>query len=153
MMHRLLLSTTILPLVLAGRFVPYKWGTSRACTLDCPTDAPCTFGETPFASPNEPAENGMHCACPPGWTGVYCDHKYESCSDSHDCYHGGECLGNELVDSFGNPQLVCDCSNAKTADGVSYVGKYCEIPFEMSCSPDNDELFCVNGADCNPNYA
>ena len=46
-----------------------------------------------------------------------------------------------------------DCSKAKkTANGVAYVGKYCEIPFEKSCSVDDDELFCVNGADCNPDY-
>ncbi len=129
---------------------------AQECTLDCPVDAPCTFGNAIFPHQNvvqlESSVQNMHCACPPGWTGIFCDHKYESCSDSHDCFHGGECLDGGSRDAFGNPQLVCDCTNAKTTDGIRYVGKYCETPFEKSCSAENDDLFCVNGGDCNPNH-
>jgi hypothetical protein len=101
--------------------------------------------------------NNMHCACPPGWTGIMCDHKYESCSDNHECYHGGECLAGGLTDTFGNEQLFCDCNNAISSDGTKYVGKYCETPFDKLCDIDDDnastgELFCVNGGDCNPDY-
>jgi hypothetical protein len=148
---------------------------ARECTLDCPVDAPCTFGDAIFSHSNTILDavqlettsfDGMHCACPPGWTGILCDHKFETCSDSHDCFHGGECAENEYTDAFGNPQLLCDCSNAQTstaADGIRYVGKYCETPFEKSCATissntnnnedaDHDTLFCVNGGDCNPNF-
>lgn len=128
----------------------------QECTLECPIDAPCTFGEALFQHQNaihlETSVQNMHCACPPGWTGILCDHKYESCSNNHDCFHGGECLEGEVRDAFGNQQLLCDCTSAKTTDGFRYVGKYCETPFEKSCSTENEDLFCVNGGDCNPNY-
>eukprot|EP00934_Nitzschia_sp_Nitz4_P001059 Nitzschia sp. Nitz4//scaffold165_size50357//21867//26251//NITZ4_007022-RA/size50357-exonerate_est2genome-gene-0.36-mRNA-1//-1//CDS//3329538135//1059//frame0 len=125
------------------------------CTLECPLDAPCTFGAAEYSHQNElnlaTEEFGMHCQCPVGWTGVYCDHRYESCSESQDCYHGGQCIHGSL-DAFGNQQLVCDCTDAVASDGTRYVGKYCETPFEKSCSYDDDLLFCVNGGDCNPNF-
>lgn len=139
-----------------------SWATAaersvQQCSLDCPVDAPCTMGEAEFPHQNaiqlKTSVQNMHCACPPGWTGIMCDHKYESCTDSHDCFHGGQCLNGSSTDSFGNHQLFCDCSGAKSTDGIRYVGKYCETPFEKSCSADNEELFCVNGGDCNPNYS
>lgn len=133
---------------------------TAACTLDCPVDAPCTLGDATFSHSNDVVQletnfQGMHCACPPGWTGILCDHKYESCSDSRDCFHGGKCTEDAgWTDAFGNPQLLCDCTDAVTNTGIRYVGKYCETPFEKACrGHDNDDtLFCVNGADCNPDY-
>jgi hypothetical protein len=128
-----------------------------ACTLDCPLDAPCTLGHADFseitiALGHATHLNNMHCACPPGWTGVVCDHKFEACSDNHECYHGGECLAG-LTDKFGNEQLFCDCTHAVSSDGTKYVGKYCETPFDTLCDHDDSgDLFCVNGGDCNPNY-
>ena len=94
-----------------------------------------------------------------GWTGVYCDHKFETCDnqEGHTCYHGGECIPG-LEDKYGNDQLFCDCSKAVGPDGERYVGKYCEVPFEQICNnPDDDDeeeelLFCVNGGECNPEY-
>ena len=93
-----------------------------------------------------------------GWTGVYCDHKYETCDnqEGHTCYHGGECIPG-LEDKYGNEQLFCDCTKARGPDGERYVGKYCEVPFEQACNnpeeEDDDELlFCVNGGTCNPEY-
>ena len=47
----------------------------------------------------------------------------------------------------GNP-----AANAQE-NGLAYVGKYCETPFESSCSATDPDLFCVNGGDCNPNYS
>ena len=145
--------------IMLGGVTSWATGAERSvlqCTLDCPVDAPCTFGEASFPHQNaiqlETSVQNMHCACPPGWTGILCDHKYESCTDSHDCFHGGQCVNGSLTDSFGNRQLFCDCTGAQSIDGIRYVGKYCETPFEKSCSADNLELFCVNGGDCNPNY-
>lgn len=133
-------------------------GSVRECSLDCPVDAPCTFGEATFPHHNaielDTSVQDMHCACPLGWTGILCDIKYESCTDNHDCFHGGKCLNDSLAtDSFGNAQLLCDCTRAKSTDGIRYVGKYCETPLETLCSADNEDLFCVNGGTCNPNYA
>lgn len=127
------------------------------CNLDCPFDAPCELEAPDFSGHNIDfvgnAGNGaamMHCACPPGWTGILCDHRFETCTDNHQCYHGGKCIPG-LLDDFGNGQLFCDCSDAVAADGTRYVGKYCETPYEKICD-DSGELFCVNGGDCNPNF-
>eukprot|EP00526_Cylindrotheca_closterium_P003340 CAMPEP_0113661244 /NCGR_PEP_ID=MMETSP0017_2-20120614/33324_1 /TAXON_ID=2856 /ORGANISM="Cylindrotheca closterium" /LENGTH=1467 /DNA_ID=CAMNT_0000575921 /DNA_START=83 /DNA_END=4486 /DNA_ORIENTATION=- /assembly_acc=CAM_ASM_000147 len=132
---------------------------SQECTLECPTDAPCQMGSADLAahkiSLGEDApvhQNGMHCACPYGWTGILCDHKYESCDNSsgHKCYHGGECVPG-MKDKFGNEQLFCDCINAVGSDGTRYVGKYCETPSEKLCDAEGKN-FCVNGGDCNPDF-
>jgi hypothetical protein len=138
-----------------------------ACTLNCPIDAPCVHGANqalvishPIDEWNEPTHiDNMHCACPEGWTGVKCDHIFEACDgQAHQCYHGGECIPG-LQDKFGNTQLYCDCSDAMGNDGTRYVGKYCETPsvdycdgYDIDTDTDTQESFCVNGADCNPNY-
>jgi len=130
---------------------------SQECSLECPTDAPCTMGSSDLSAHtlalgDSPTtnENGMHCACPYGWTGILCDHKYESCDEGHKCYHGGECVPG-MKDKYGNAQLFCDCINAVESDETRYVGKYCETPFEKLCDA-NGENFCVNGGDCNPQF-
>eukprot|EP00980_Cylindrotheca_fusiformis_P006245 scaffold1336_cov158-Cylindrotheca_fusiformis.AAC.7 len=129
-------------------------GNDETCTLKCPNDAPCQFGVADFSdhvlNQDHTHQDGMHCSCPYGWTGVLCDHKYESCDQSHKCYHGGECIPG-MADKFGNDQLFCDCSQAVASDGTRYVGKYCETPFEQTCNEEGTE-FCVNGGDCNPDY-
>ena len=138
-------------------------GDAAACTLNCPWDAPCVMsGEA-----GQPQK--QHCACPPGWTGLLCQTKYESCSirgnNEDRCFHGGKCI-EEAFDDFGNPQLMCDCSTAMSTlienEGGSgssgtkqtvtkYVGKYCEHALEQQCDTQNVDRFCVNGGDCNPN--
>ena len=88
------------------------------------------------------------------WTGVQCTHKFDTCDDQHQCYHGGKCIPG-LKDIFGNTQLFCDCSEAYGNDGTRYGGKYCETPFLNSCGINDSngkEMFCINGGDCNPNY-
>ena len=81
-----------------------------------------------------------------GWTGILCDQKYETCTNQkgHECYNGGECILG-LEDKFGNDQLFCDCTKAR-----GFVGKYCETPFVQRCA--EDEVACVNGSSCNPEY-
>ena len=61
----------------------------QTCDLECPVNAPCTFGEASFDDPgithDLTSSNGMHCACPLGWTGVHCDIKFDSCDGNHRC--------------------------------------------------------------------
>ena len=149
------LSLTFLPMATIMMTVGAQ---QQQCTLNCPVDAPCTFGSNPTLNASTAAAwgetttiQGMHCACPPGWTGVKCDHIFESCGgQGHVCYHGGECIPG-LQDQYGNTQLFCDCSNAVSSDGLTkYVGKYCETPSVDLC-PDKIN-FCVHGGGCNPNY-
>lgn len=72
-----------------------------SCTLECRQEAPCVRGNAnfsdhptyqdgtplPFQVPLQ--SNGMHCACPHGWTGVTCNRIFESCDGDHKCYNGG----------------------------------------------------------------
>jgi len=136
----------------------------QECTLNCPADAPCVLGDGGLSEhrhvfphledSQSEGHNNMHCACPPGWTGILCDRRFESCSNDHTCYHGGKCISG-LLDEYGNDQLFCDCSGA-IYDGVRHVGKYCETPSQKYCQnvegSHGEQLFCVNGGDCNPNY-
>jgi len=139
------------------------WTTVHAsddCTLDCPSFAPCTIGKANFADHTvvelgTDNENNMHCQCPIGLTGLYCDVVYESCDNQpgHTCYHGGSCVPG-LEDKYGNEQLFCDCSSAEK-DGVEYVGKFCETKKTHICNTgadEDDQVFCVNGGECNPSY-
>lgn len=68
--------------------------------LQCANGAQCVLGEASFVdhptTEEGPMEihkqnniNGFHCECLPGWTGLKCDIVFDSCSDSHKCYHGG----------------------------------------------------------------
>lgn len=112
----------------------------QSCDLDCPIDAPCTINQA----------TGMpHCACPPGWTGQLCNVLYESCGLFGSCLHGGTCvLSSFEKDAFDNRQLVCDCSTAKTSNGISFVGKYCETPATDATEQCDDGHFCLAGGTC-----
>ncbi len=83
-----------------------------------------------------------------GWTGILCDQKYETCTNQqgHECYNGGKCILG-LEDRFGNEQLFCDCSKAN-----GFVGKYCETPSKKTCKDNDEDVFCVNGGACNPDF-
>ena len=134
----------------------------EVCPLDCFYDATCTRGRSDFSQ--HPTKNGnaldfhidtdqqgWHCDCPFGRTGLRCGRKYEMCNDGeHVCYHGGQCLEG-LKDIYGNTQLYCDCDNAIDENGVNYVGKYCEIATTHHCDETGD-AFCVNAGFCKENY-
>ena len=107
------------------------------CPLDCKGGGVCSFGNSDFSNLTSQEghdtmpfldalnENGYHCNCPSGRTGVLCERKYESCNDGeHFCFHGGKCLSG-IADSFGNIQHYCDCSDA-VHEGKQYSGRFCE---------------------------
>eukprot|EP00538_Stauroneis_constricta_P012494 CAMPEP_0119559076 /NCGR_PEP_ID=MMETSP1352-20130426/11797_1 /TAXON_ID=265584 /ORGANISM="Stauroneis constricta, Strain CCMP1120" /LENGTH=1231 /DNA_ID=CAMNT_0007606639 /DNA_START=288 /DNA_END=3983 /DNA_ORIENTATION=- len=130
------------------------------CTLECPLDAPCTFGDGTALDDHSHADgklslDGMHCDCPYGWTGIQCDHKYETCSlkekGEHHCHHGGKCVSG-FIDRYGNEQPYCDCRDAVTHGGTRFTGKYCETEVVATCSDTNPHHFCVHGGECNMNY-
>jgi hypothetical protein len=158
---------------------------AQSCDLACPLDAPCTFGSVDYSNHQSVIDqwhsesqsqlpnniNGMHCACPSGWTGVQCDHVFETCSfensdgvgdSGHKCYHGGACIPG-LQDDYENDQLFCDCTLATSStDGngttTRYTGKYCETPVwdNSYCNTNeigqvqDDNHFCVHDSTCNP---
>jgi hypothetical protein len=63
--------------------------------------------------------DNQHCFCPMGWTGVTCEVKFESCDQTHPCFHGGQCILG-LNDRYGNEQLFCNCDNAVDQEGNKY---------------------------------
>jgi len=178
----LLLCTTMILLLMSNNSNTVS---AQTCDLQCPTDigATCAFGNSPHTvqgtttttnnnngeqqqqqqQQEEVSINGMHCSCPPGYTGLYCEVAFESCGDGdgsqHVCYHGGSCVSGE-VDDFGNVQLYCDCSTA-ALDGSGnvqqYVGKYCQhatvsAETETCDASTNEASFCFNQGVCNPQY-
>jgi hypothetical protein len=136
--------------------------TTGDCDLVCLFNTSCVPGEADFSDhpsiDGQPldihtdtiSDNGYHCACPDGLTGLKCGLTYIGCQNSdHQCYNGGECIPG-VKDRFGNEQEFCDCTNAVDKNGIKHVGKYCEIPVPTTCG-DDDEVFCVNGGFCKEN--
>ena len=153
--------------------------TASDCPLECDFGTECVRGDqdtsehmvqpldgTPLTIHQYLNEDGWHCDCPHGLTGLRCGTVFESCNDgSHKCYNGGKCI-NGLEDEYGNLQLFCDCKSAIDEEqNLQFVGKYCEeavplaIPVSES-SNDNgaiddttstcDPSMCVNGSSCKP---
>ena len=80
---------------------------STTCDLDCPSFAPCVFGYADFSERKVDVvakqqelggrggrgggggthQSGMHCDCPIGWTGLFCDIKYDSCTSNNQAHH------------------------------------------------------------------
>jgi len=119
------------------------------CNIDCRQNATCVEGSANFDDHDEHTNgtafemhsildiNGYHCECPLGWTGVLCDEMYVAC-DGFKCYNGGVCMADKLD---------CDCSDTKDANGIPYVGKFCEEQQGVvQCGPDG--MFCTNGGEC-----
>ena len=162
------------------------------CPITCFNDAVCQKGNATFTTHprnslgdelelhHEKNIKGYHCVCPPGFTGVSCKVKYETCADgnsTHVCYHGGKCVEGQ-TDELGNEQYHCDCSSASTslassggdgdgeggAFGSRYAGKYCDLALNVCNSgnggvgsgTDNEQEgvgtnFCANGGTCKVN--
>jgi hypothetical protein len=100
----------------------------------------------------ETSRHGKHCACPAGFTGMFCMRRYESCGGTdHKCYNGGKCIPG-LKDIYGNDQMFCDCSSARDEDLNHYAGKYCEKKAIDICD-NEDKVFCVNESKCKENFA
>jgi hypothetical protein len=148
------------------------------CTLACANLAKCEFGSSPeeskhetslpFLAQTEDHKNDagfiMHCVCPHGWTGIFCDVPFDTCyapgdtdeneTNVHHCYHGGQCIPG-LTDHYGNDQLFCDCTDARDEQGRPYLGKYCELQASTHCTgddPNGNPRYCMNRSICNPQY-
>ena len=137
---------------------------SFQCPLTCLHNSTCALGDANFSQHpvyshgaelglhHNKSQNGYHCVCPQGYTGLNCGVVYESCADgasSHKCYHGGVCVPG-AVDRYGNPTYHCDCTNA-FVDGIHYAGTYCEHTQIVLCNETetNNSYFCVNDGVCN----
>ena len=125
-------------------------------------DAPCLSGRydvsdhamyDPDGNESYQSPMGIHCACPHGWTGQLCNIPFETCSGSHKCYHGGQCVP-DAYDVYGNEQLRCDCYNVMDpATGDPCVGDFSEHRVPNFChynaqgvaDGSDKENFCTFG--------
>jgi len=133
---------------------------ARTCDLRCEHGGVCRVGVKQVGylddlSDNAPHlgennDNFMHCVCPSGYYGVYCEEEVDVCGqDEHYCLHGSTCVPSDDVDRSHS----CDCVNANSEVASVFAGDSCEHPVNDICnldaSLDTTPLsFCVNGGSC-----
>ena len=137
---------------------------STTCEIDCANGSTCQRGpadfsrhpkradnDQPFPFHEKTEEQGWHCACPEGMTGLLCNVPYAICPDGgHVCYNGGHCIP-PLDGLYQYEPLYCDCPTQIDQDGnlKSYSGKYCEVEVVASGNRcDHDQNPCLNGGTC-----
>ena len=130
---------------------------SHVCNLDCQNDGVCRngikdieyLGDIANKAPhlNQTDDGFMHCVCPDGFTGVYCEELIEQCGDGeHLCLHGSTCVQD-------GEEHSCDCSTTSSTTSETFAGDHCEHPVDDICLindpvPGQPLLFCVNGGTC-----
>lgn len=138
---------------------PVDPASAQKCDLSCKNDGVCRFGpkqgvDAPSSNSGELLhDNYMHCVCPQGFAGLYCEQDVEICGNGeHLCLNGGKCV------KYGDED-ACDCSSAMGGDSQAeentsfFVGNKCQHPVNDLCStdfprPGQPLLFCVNGGQC-----
>jgi hypothetical protein len=145
------------------------------CDLDCENGGSCRFGvkgyKDAYDNLNLPIhtkkhEDGMHCACPDGFTGLKCEVDINHChqdpnnngfsdSESKFCLNGVPCPppDDESRSTSANgvfKKFACPC-NESTKTVLPLAGRYCEFAVTQFCSKDdarNSHSFCTNGGMC-----
>eukprot|EP00555_Chaetoceros_dichaeta_P005714 CAMPEP_0198262440 /NCGR_PEP_ID=MMETSP1447-20131203/10945_1 /TAXON_ID=420782 /ORGANISM="Chaetoceros dichaeta, Strain CCMP1751" /LENGTH=574 /DNA_ID=CAMNT_0043950675 /DNA_START=121 /DNA_END=1845 /DNA_ORIENTATION=+ len=118
------------------------------CNMQCENGGTCLFGDEPTTTPNddldiaieslkEPSVN-MHCRCPDGFIGNYCETKIEICGQSqHYCLNNGLCVDN-------GDEYSCDCP----LDGhTPHAGEHCQYAATVICE-GAQKSFCTNNGKC-----
>jgi len=88
------------------------------------------------------AEN-MHCKCPDGYDGEFCEHKIEVCGDNeHVCLNDSKCIPD-------GDEFICDCEAASN-QLEAFAGTYCEMVADTFCigHGDTTHSFCTNNGKC-----
>eukprot|EP00567_Pseudictyota_dubia_P003415 CAMPEP_0197434992 /NCGR_PEP_ID=MMETSP1175-20131217/2650_1 /TAXON_ID=1003142 /ORGANISM="Triceratium dubium, Strain CCMP147" /LENGTH=565 /DNA_ID=CAMNT_0042963901 /DNA_START=144 /DNA_END=1841 /DNA_ORIENTATION=+ len=130
------------------------------CSLKCRNGGKCVFGQKDYgahgnkndatvAFTNETHQDGMHCVCPDGFTGLICQIPAKKCGNRLWCYNGAECQVAEMQD--GTSRKYCDCAPGST-DKKAFAGLACQHQSGVFCNPDEgnrkDMAFCVNSGTC-----
>jgi hypothetical protein len=119
------------------------------CTLSCVNGGKCFFGDEPKQGSIQlpfggtPAIDNMHCKCPEGFTGEFCDVKVAKCGDGeHMCLNGSECVPY-------NDEYTCDCA-AANSDAIQFEGIMCEFQATVLCEGPfaGKHSFCTNQGVC-----
>ena len=138
---------------------PVDEPTVIACDLVCKNEGVCRHGVKNSAyvgdlqlhsSHLQPTEDLMHCVCPDGFAGLYCEEEVDVCGENeHMCLHGSKCILNS------DGEYACDCQQADADHSETgyFAGDSCEHPVNDICTdekpgPSQPLLFCVNGGKC-----
>jgi hypothetical protein len=111
------------------------------------------------SSPSVFSEDFDHCACPDGYAGLVCEHRYDVCGNrEHFCLHGSKCTQADVGEVATSPPLwTCECEEPFRPDG-KYVGQFCQHHHSMLCTTEDTDksvynpatsvAFCVNDGVC-----
>lgn len=127
---------------------------NQECDLNCNTGK-CFFGsggtdegildQMDITIPNDDfyAAENMHCKCPDGYDGDFCEHKIEVCGDNeHVCLNDSKCIPN-------GDDFICGCEDASTQLDA-FAGTYCEMVADTFCVGPGagKHSFCTNKGTC-----
>jgi len=134
--------------------------------LDCENGGSCRLGvkgykdsydEMNLAVYNTKQENGMHCSCPSGFTGVRCEVDINHChsnggGEDHFCLNGVPCAPDEPAFDGVMKKYACQCDHAGDEISQMLVGRFCEYAVTEFCTKDDharhSHSFCTNGGKC-----
>uniref|UniRef100_A0A7S2HSG2 EGF-like domain-containing protein n=1 Tax=Helicotheca tamesis TaxID=374047 RepID=A0A7S2HSG2_9STRA len=133
------------------------------CPLECENGATCVSTNTFLHKVNQPSIGisgpPFRCICQPGFQGINCEDKAESCGEpGRFCQYGAPCVTTKNAE--GKDQQVCDCALAFPES--NFAGDTCEYAATMNCEIEVDEVgeggtdfsavatraFCVNDGKC-----
>ena len=124
------------------------------CRFPCENGGTCVKDKSDVKEGGlESIEDGHHCQCLQGWSGLSCTVPVEECvfqtddgtSEDIACFNGGKCLPS-IDDLETYEQLYCDCKHAM-AEGHRFGGKFCEVLVTESDTCDGDH-YCLNHGQC-----
>jgi len=136
------------------------------CDLDCENGGSCRLGvkgykdsydEMNLAVYNTKQEDGMHCSCPSGFTGVRCEVDINHChsnggAEDHFCLNGVLCAPDDPAFDGVMKKYACQCDHAGDEISQMLVGRFCEYAVTEFCTKDDharhSHSFCTNGGKC-----
>ncbi|KAL7531529.1 hypothetical protein ACHAXR_004098, partial [Thalassiosira sp. AJA248-18] len=138
------------------------------CDLDCQNKGSCRFGvkgyKDSYDALNLPVhakkeEDGMHCSCPDGFTGLKCEVDINHChnagtseTEQHFCLNGVPCSPDNPDFDGVFKKFSCQCDQGHH-DEISQMlaGRFCEYAVTEFCAEESarhSHSFCTNGGKC-----
>jgi len=123
------------------------------CQLDCQNGGYCNFvTRSPDKQLQLFARGSLleHCVCRPGFAGIACETRVESCSYPDLICHSN---GTPCSQRDSDGSWVCDCSVAATVS--HFARSMCQSPQTSYCGQGDvaNRSFCTNGGICKANLS
>jgi hypothetical protein len=129
------------------------------CTQKCHHGGTCALGkprhgfqteelgdEVTSVRPWHESTTLMHCVCPRGFAGLYCEIKLVECPSSGLCFDDKKCRMSE--DDAGHPFSHCECDGQKSDLSQPYALHFCGGTSRVPCRTVSGHSFCQNGGRC-----